>query len=67
MSAGEEGPRLLTLDEAARALSVSRRTVDRLVRDEELRTIHLSPRMVRVEVVEIDRYLREHRDGGRRK
>ena len=59
--AGEQ--RLLTLDDAARALSISRRTLDRLVAAGDIRTIHVSPRVVRVEVDEVERYLRVRRPG----
>lgn len=65
VNGGEEGPRLLTLDAAARALSISRRALDRLVANDEIATVHLAPRTIRIEVEEIEHYLRKHRRDGR--
>lgn len=51
----------MTLDDAARALAISRRSLDRLVASGQLRAVHLSPRVIRIEVDEVDRFLRDRR------
>jgi excisionase family DNA binding protein len=48
---------LLTLDEVARELTLSRRTVERLVRSGRIRTVRPSPGRVAVERREVDAYL----------
>ena len=48
---------LLDLDDVARELDLSRRTVERLVRAGRLRVIRPSPGSVRVERKELDAYL----------
>jgi excisionase family DNA binding protein len=50
-------PVLLTLDDVARELQVSRRTVDRYVRAGDLHVRRLSPRLVRVEPTEVERFV----------
>lgn len=54
--------RLLTLDEAAGALSVSRRTVERLIRSGDLHTVQIG-RARRIPVTAVDTYL-EHLAAG---
>lgn len=48
---------LLTLDDVAERLTVSRRTVERLVALGRIRVVHPSPGRVRVEPREVDAYL----------
>ena len=48
---------LLTLADVALALSVSRRTVERLVAAGRIRVVRPSPGVVRVEPRELDAYL----------
>ena len=47
---------LLTLDDVARLLTVSRRSVERLVRTGRLRVVYPVPRRPRVEARELEAY-----------
>lgn len=48
---------LLTLDAVAHRLTVSRRTVERLIAAGRIRAVHPSPGLVRVDAREVDAYL----------
>ncbi len=48
---------LLTLDDVARRLTVSRRTVERLVAAGRIRVLRPSPGTIRVDAREVDAYL----------
>lgn len=48
---------LLTLDEAAERLRVSRRTVERLVRDGKLRVLRPAPRRVVIDEREVEAFI----------
>lgn len=61
------GSQLLTKDEAAKRLGVSRSTVDRLVRSRELPSVKLggsrrAPRRIRP--VDLEQFVAAHREGG---
>lgn len=53
---GEAPPELLTVDQAAKALAVCRKTVDRLVARGKLKAVRLGKRGLRVPVAEIRRF-----------
>ncbi len=62
---GNEAP-LLTLTEAAFRLGrVHRTTIMRWVKEGRLRCVRLSRKAILFEIVEIDRFIREHRYSGR--
>lgn len=48
---------LLTPDEAAAALRISRRSLERLVKDGRVRPVYVMPRRPRFETRELDAYL----------
>jgi len=48
---------LLTLDDAAKLLTVSRRTLERLIRAGRIRAVHPSPGRVAIEDRELAAYL----------
>lgn len=48
---------LLTLEEVAKRLLVSRRTLERLIRAGRIRAVHPSPGRTAIEVRELDAYL----------
>lgn len=47
----------ITIDKALMLLGISRATLYRLINAGEIRTIHLSSRVVRIEMAEIERFL----------
>lgn len=55
--ADHDAPLLLTLGQAARTLTVSEKTVVRLIKRGELRSVQLSPRIRRVPAKAIDEML----------
>jgi excisionase family DNA binding protein len=57
---------VLTIDEAADALRVSRSTVKRLLQQGELVGFRVGLRSVRIPVVDVERYLARRRIGGER-
>lgn len=53
----ETGPELLKIDEVARRLTVSRRTVERLIENGDLRVFRVSPKARRIRASELAAYL----------
>lgn len=49
--------RLLTLDEAADRLAISRRSLERLIRDGKFTVVHPTPRRSAIEEREVDAYI----------
>lgn len=52
---------LLTLDDVAKRLTVSRRTVERLIKAGRIRTIPVSPGRKAIDAREVDAYLAAQR------
>lgn len=52
---------LLTKDEAAARFSISRRTLERWIRDGRLSTIKPSPGVVRIDADDVDRLIEDSR------
>lgn len=48
---------LLTLDQVAQELTVSKRSVQRLIRSGQLEALHLTPALIRVRDTALARYL----------